>query len=620
VAIWSLDSGNRLAPQTAPLGDLAWADWAPEHRIYVTISPDGIACIVDDSSGREVRRFETGARQLTSATLSADGRRVALGTRGGDIAVWDLLEAAEPTRIKRYGTLVHSLRFSPDGGRLLSADYSKAHLWNASTGERLFDFDGHEPLLQAAAMSSDGRRVATVADDRRAIVWDALSGDKLRVFPVEASKLVGVHFSGNGRRLVTTSINGTASVWDLETDTEIEVLRGHQGKVVKAAFTSDGRRVVTSAAGDASVALWDVDRRAVPRFDHKRYVNAFDLSTDGTRLLVSDRSGNTVIWDSAGGSRIGTLSGHRGEIISCRLSRDGRRAVTSSQDRTTRLWDVETGRVLRKYPAGRGFQGAQLGPDGRWIAVLSADGSEVLIADAESGDTLQSLMTDSRETTCFGFSPDGELVWAATKQGVILWRRATGERLSVLRGHEEHIRSVRFHPGGGLVVTASQDKSARVWELPAAKERCTLVHSSGVFSAAIHPAGDRVLTRSADEVARVWDAQSGALLLSLRSHEARLIAAVYAPDGRWVLTTSFDHTARLWDAATGEEFLTFRGHSDRLIGSVCFTPDGRSAITGSLDGTVRIWPLDPVALARLYTPRSFFPGEREKYGIGADTK
>ena len=70
-----------------------------------------------------------------------------------------------------------------------------------------------------------------------------------------------------------------------------------------------------------------------------------------------------------------------------------------------------------------------------------------------------------------------------------------------------------------------------------------------MWTAVYRPDGLRIVTASADKTVRVWDAMRGRLLAELKGHAAPVRGATYSPDGRQVATASLDGTVRLWDMA-----------------------------------------------------------------------
>ena len=73
----------------------------------------------------------------------------------------------------------------------------------------------------------------------------------------------------------------------------------------------------------------------------------------------------------------------------------------------------------------------------------------------------------------------------------------------------------------------------------------TFQHEGEVRSAVFSPDGARILTASADRTARLWDGGSGKLLATFQ-HEGEVTSAVFSPDGARILTASADrHRAAL---------------------------------------------------------------------------
>ena len=96
-----------------------------------------------------------------------------------------------------------------------------------------------------------------------------------------------------------------------------------------------------------------------------------------------------------------------------------------------------------------------------------------------------------------------------------------------------------------------------------------------------------VVTASDDKTARVWDAATGKPVSEPMKHENIVTSAQFSPDGRWVVTASDDNTARVWDAATGKPVSEPMMHED-IVSSAQFSPDGRWVVTASWDKTSRV--------------------------------
>lgn len=104
-------------------------------------------------------------------------------------------------------------------------------------------------------------------------------------------------------------------------------------------------------------------------------------------------------------------------------------------------------------------------------------------------------------------------------------------------------------------------------------------HTGGVEAVAVTPDGRLLLTGSDDGTARLWDLQSGRCLQTFAGHTGEVSAVAVTPDGRFLVTGSPDGTVRFWDLATGN-LLAILYHVDR--GYLWATPATPCAPSGWL--------------------------------------
>jgi WD40 repeat protein/serine/threonine protein kinase len=211
--------------------------------------------------------------------------------------------------------------------------------------------------------------------------------------------------------------------------------------------------------------------------------------------------------------------------------------------------------------------------------------------DIRAADAQLTVLSGHRDRVySAAYSPDGtRIVTASYDKTARIWNAHTGAQLAILSGHGAGVACAAYSPDGLRVVTASFDRTARIWDAHTGAQLGVLSgHGDFVLSAAYSPDGTRIVTTSADKTARIWDAQTGAQLTVLSGHDDRIYVAAYSPDGSRIVTASNDKTARIWDAHSGKQLTVLLGHGNGVY-SAAYSPDGARIVTGSIDKTARIW-------------------------------
>ncbi|MBV8629417.1 MAG: TIR domain-containing protein, partial [Silvibacterium sp.] len=206
---------------------------------------------------------------------------------------------------------------------------------------------------------------------------------------------------------------------------------------------------------------------------------------------------------------------------------------------------------------------------------------------------LRTLIGHSAWVSGVAIAPDGRRAISASEDKTLkVWDLESGAELHTLAGHSGWVTSVAVTPDGRRAISASHDKTLKVWDLENGGELRTLEgHSNDVTSVAIAPDGRRAISASLDQTLKVWDLESGHELRTLEGHSDGVTSVAIAPDGRRAVSASLGKTLKVWDLESGRELRTLEGHSS-WVNSVAIAPDGRRAVSASADRTLKVWDLE----------------------------
>jgi WD40 repeat protein len=176
-----------------------------------------------------------------------------------------------------------------------------------------------------------------------------------------------------------------------------------------------------------------------------------------------------------------------------------------------------------------------------------------------------------------------------------LWRAgalaAQEAPVAVLIGHTGRA-DIAFSPDGARVVTASPDKTARLWRTVDGGE-IAVFPGQWMARAAFSADGSRLYVGADHGNVAVRDGATGVEIMSLQAHTREVSDLALSPDGACLATASADGGVRLWDAATGAVVREFS--YERLspmhfpAGGLAFSADGAHLLARGGDSVFRLW-------------------------------
>lgn len=232
------------------------------------------------------------------------------------------------------------------------------------------------------------------------------------------------------------------------------------------------------------------------------------------------------------------------------------------------------------------------------------------------------LQSHRSPVNCVSFHPIFSSLASGSEDTTLkIWDWELGELERTLKGHTKPVLSCDFGGprGGTLLASCSSDLTIKLWDpsdeyknirtLPGHDHSVSAVRFVPSGAAGSPASGNLLVSASRDKTLRIWDVSTGYCVKTLRGHVDWVRDVAPSFDGRWLLSAGNDQTARLWDASSGEAKATFLGH-EHVIECCIFAPaasyphlatlaglkkpppsssSGEYLATGSRDKSIKIW-------------------------------
>ena len=307
-----------------------------------------------------------------------------------------------------------------------------------------------------------------------------------------------------GRLLVGSSLDGQVRLWDVSAEPtgEAELVIDDAQRRRRIRRDKSNEQEVLGAPG---IPVKTQQPQQLLK-GHQGWVQALDLSADGSRLISGDDRGAVIVWDFPARKEINRWTGHPLDgVVSAALTADGGRAFVAEYRSSRGSFD--------RPPAQ--------------AKIFALDEGEMLVdllvvkfPDVKARDTSYGYGTKwgkwvGRGFVASAFSPDGKLL--AVGQGgeigdaaVYLIDVETGKEVRTASKHKYGVTDVRFTADGGHLLTAGRDTQMRIVRVADGKEVAVLGKSRGgqfkdwFYAVDVSPSGNRLAAADIAGIVHVW--------------------------------------------------------------------------------------------------------------------
>jgi WD40 repeat protein len=415
---------------------------------------------------------------------------------------------------------------------------------------------GHSKQVISMAYSSDGKLLATGAEDNKIIIWDTRSGKIANRLTTHVGKIICMAFSPNNKYLVSGSEDKAAILWDVSSGKVSQVITPQNTAITVTSFSPDGKYIIVGCT-DGKSFVWSVDsskihtvltdQRSKAEYSFLDRISPFTVraasfSNNGIYCYVHFNDGLICAYQSASGKIIYTDN-----------------TVTSS--------------LFQFNQRMAGFS-----PSDDYLVMLKDNGYQ-LVDLKDTTKKKYAALTKGKSFINFNITPTEDSLIAIHESGAFfIWNLKTGDKPVINKlPAPAYYYQAYFHPDGKTVMTASGDSSIRSWDLARGK----LIHqvkAGSVIQLQFDPKYDFYAICELRKEVVIRDNQNGAISMTLGAHTININNTLFDAKRKRIWSTSTDRTIRIWNIHTGKIEHTIEG-IDKADFKLANSPRGKYIYT-----------------------------------------
>ncbi|KXN88826.1 putative U3 small nucleolar RNA-associated protein 13 [Leucoagaricus sp. SymC.cos] len=577
---------------------------------------------------------------------------LASGSADGVVKVWDIRRGFITHVFKGHGGVVSALTFHfPYDASSLETPTMRLITASVDTHIRIFNLtngsstssaggkpeavlEGHVSVPRGVDVSQDGRWLLSAGRDSVALIWDLSAKGS----PSQSKKRATTPSMCPVLAKTIPVLERVEAVGFLPAQEKLPV--AVEKKEALRFYTGGSRGVIKIWDGQSGEILWQSggELGTVDDSEEPRQITDV-LYVPSTSTLASVHADqNIVSYSLSSGKLARQLIGYNDEIIDAAFLHSSR---TNESTQRSHIAFATNSSLIRIY-ATTTFDARLLGGHTEIVLALASSADGALLASGSKDKTARiwapSLSEDSTDWNycCIGVCEghaesvgaitlprrrqDGEkslsfMFTGSQDRTIKMWdlsvlqsymsnpsqKTARCHSLTTFKAHDKDINSLDVAPNNRLLVSGSQDRTAKIYEIiytpssqiSAARGELKLVgtckgHKRGVWTVKFSPTDRLVATGSGDKTVKLWNLDDFSCIKTFEGHTNSVLRVDFLTMGLQLVTSASDGLVKLWNIQDEECVTTLDNHEDK-VWALAISEDNKTIVSGAADSVVTFW-------------------------------
>ena len=325
------------------MSTLAWSD---DRRFMALGGKDKSFRVLDLRSGHRAL-LRSHDEPVALVAISGDATRLGSYSRDSGLRLWSLGADGRPDELSERGNvLALGLGGSPD--QLLSAGLGRngVCIWQLSTGVCVSRLPVRLDRVRALTVSANGQRLALAGSGTQIFIWDLAQKIPIQVIEGLREETRALAFTLDGQRLAAAGIERRLRIFDVQSGALLEEQETLSPIQTMSVVPGSGALVTGDQAGVLTLREMKTGRAQAAWQAHGDWILGSAISPDGSQLASAGADRLVRVWSLANHTRLFSLAGHDGKVLSVDFSMNGAHLASASEDKTVRVWSPLTGKAL----------------------------------------------------------------------------------------------------------------------------------------------------------------------------------------------------------------------------------------------------------------------------------